>query len=386
MNKNEIIKLVSKLHYDGPIKRKFIQRLKTDLYARHQSFLSSPLLATMMLLTFDQFADIPQKIHLFYEQAFDTLFAKHDATKEAFKRKMHTQLPIDVFKKHLSYFCLASYYDEKFEFSKEEVLEYVNKGLTIEGANINPGDFLLDMTESVCTLQRDGLKYVFTHRSFQEFFAAYCLSRVTSKHVAEILPHVARRPTDAVIGLLYDMNSELVESEFILPQLSIMSKEIANITKERFLIDYTALYGLHIQFRLPAYAFSLGSNSDRYYFVEVLRNIYENEFIKITRRMKRYKRKDREVLSRVFKQPKSRKTHAHSGVITIVNGAFRWKFHDDAAKVGDADWFSESGLANFLFDEAQALSELQRKIERRNASKARAFDALIGIRPPRASA
>jgi hypothetical protein len=28
----------------------------------------------MMLLTFDQFADIPEKIHLFYEQAFETLF------------------------------------------------------------------------------------------------------------------------------------------------------------------------------------------------------------------------------------------------------------------------------------------------------------------------
>lgn len=73
LNKDQVIELIGKINYDEKIKSKFLQRLKKDLYGKHRSFLSSPLLATMMLMTFDQFADIPEKIHLFYEQAFDTL-------------------------------------------------------------------------------------------------------------------------------------------------------------------------------------------------------------------------------------------------------------------------------------------------------------------------
>ena len=117
----QVVGLVQKLRYDKTIARKFIERIRKDLYAKHKSFLSNPLLATMMLLTFDQFADIPEKIHLFYEQAFDTLFARHDATKEAYKRNMYTGLSIDVFKRYLSYFCLATYNDEKFEIGLHPV-------------------------------------------------------------------------------------------------------------------------------------------------------------------------------------------------------------------------------------------------------------------------
>ena len=42
----------------------------------------------MMLMTFDEFAEIPSKMHVFYEQAFNVLYNKHDATKASFKLKI----------------------------------------------------------------------------------------------------------------------------------------------------------------------------------------------------------------------------------------------------------------------------------------------------------
>jgi len=128
---NQVTALIGKLKYDDKIKRKFVQRIKADLYSKHQSFLSSPLLATMMLLTFDQFADIPEKIHLFYEQAFDTLFAKHDATKEAYKRQSQTKLPIDVFKKALAYFWLKTSACKIFTFLANQHQQVRSGSLTM---------------------------------------------------------------------------------------------------------------------------------------------------------------------------------------------------------------------------------------------------------------
>lgn len=219
LSKDLVVKLINKLNFDKQTKKKFITRVKQDLYEKHVSFLSTPLLATLMLLTFDQFADIPEKVHLFYEQAFETMFARHDAMKETFKRDMHTGLSIDVFKRHFSYFCLVSYHDQKFEFTEEEFREYLKRGLKIEGAEVDLDKFIRDLRESVCVVQRDGLKLVFTHRSFQEFFAAYCLSRLERKHFNKIVDAIANRRSDTVLQMLYDMNEERLTTEYIVPAI-----------------------------------------------------------------------------------------------------------------------------------------------------------------------
>ncbi len=77
----------------------------------------------MMLLTFSSYADMPEKIHVFYDQAFDTLFSRHDATKEAFKRERNTKYSIDVFKRYLSYLCLITYNENKTDFSETSCLK-----------------------------------------------------------------------------------------------------------------------------------------------------------------------------------------------------------------------------------------------------------------------
>ncbi len=79
--------LVEKLPFDDPIKSKFISDLRSELYAKHQSFLSNPLLLSIMLLTYCDIAHIPTKLSLFYDQAYESLFQKHDAPIESRKTK-----------------------------------------------------------------------------------------------------------------------------------------------------------------------------------------------------------------------------------------------------------------------------------------------------------
>jgi hypothetical protein len=110
LSEKDLIKLISKIPYDKDVKKEFSEQIKSGLFTRHSSFLSKPLLATMMLLTFDQFAQIPDKIHIFYEQAFETLFFRHDMSKQAaFQRKRHTSLAIIEFRNTLSSFCIINF-------------------------------------------------------------------------------------------------------------------------------------------------------------------------------------------------------------------------------------------------------------------------------------
>jgi hypothetical protein len=62
-----------------------------------------------MLLTFDSYAQIPDKLYIFYSNAFETMFFKHDATKSGFKRQLKSDLSFDDFKNVFSIFCFHTY-------------------------------------------------------------------------------------------------------------------------------------------------------------------------------------------------------------------------------------------------------------------------------------
>lgn len=88
LDKQKALELVRKVDYDADIKERFLFALEDHLYEEHESFASNPLLLSIMLLTFDNYADIPEKLHLFYANAFETLYSKHDATKAGYRREL----------------------------------------------------------------------------------------------------------------------------------------------------------------------------------------------------------------------------------------------------------------------------------------------------------
>src|SRR5947209_16625711 len=93
-------------------------------------FLVNPMLTIMMLVTLAQFAEVPAKIHLFYEYAFEALFARHDVTKGGFQRKRHVSVPLDDYRRLFAYFCAISYLREIFSFSHATALEILDKSIS----------------------------------------------------------------------------------------------------------------------------------------------------------------------------------------------------------------------------------------------------------------
>lgn len=212
--------LIEKLNYDLEVKEKFLEELEDNLFDRHRSFAENPLLLTMMLLTYEQFAEIPTKIHLFYEQAFLTLFNKHDSLKSLFRRKSFTNLPIDNFKKVLSAFCALSYAEGSYSFEKHNVIEFIDKAVRLSGVSVPSEDFLNDLLDSVCIMQRDGLELTFTHRSFQEYFTALFLVTFSGDRKFEIIEKIAfANRGDDVIPMVFDISQEMIEHDFFIPYL-----------------------------------------------------------------------------------------------------------------------------------------------------------------------
>jgi predicted NACHT family NTPase len=243
LTKEQCVKLIHALDIEEPLRKKFSAEVSATLYDSHESFLSSPLLATIMLLVYEDNAEIPTQMHEFYSQAFDAILHQHDAMKVQYNRKLYTGLVRDEFKKLFSVFCINTYHDQKYDFDSD-LLEYYCKkaidkarGLGYISLNPDSGQFAADLKESVSMLQLDGLKYSFVHRSFQEFFTALFIIRMSPDRIQSLLDKLAIRRSDSVALLAHNMHKELIEKAWVLPSLDRIEKilgfDSSNVTDEQ---------------------------------------------------------------------------------------------------------------------------------------------------------
>lgn len=227
--KKQAIELVDKLDfYDSEAKAKFREDLDNKLYRTHQQFASNPLLLTIMLMTYTSYGEVPAKRHIFYTKAYETMARLHDASKGAYVRPMHTNLSPEDFAVYFAEFCARTYKNEVLEFTTQtfaaymsESMKHINRGTLQTKAATK--DFLLDLTDNLCIMYKDGDKYYFIHRSFQEYFCAVYFSTRMDDKLEKIgaffEEQQTRQYSDKTFDMLYDMIPERLDKYVFLPRL-----------------------------------------------------------------------------------------------------------------------------------------------------------------------
>lgn len=222
------LELIDKLDFrpDEPsIKEHFKNDLEQKFYYSHREFTQNPLLLTIMLMTYEQFAEIPSKMYVFYHDAYLALSQKHDASKGAFKRALRTGLTAEKFSDYFAEFCARTYRDEKFDLTDTDCKNYFSELNERKKDTNKPTatDFMFDLTTNLCLMFYESQKYHFTHRSFQEYFSALFFSRQKDKNLPKIgdfFDHRrVRNYSDKTFDMLYDMIPEKVEEYIFLPYL-----------------------------------------------------------------------------------------------------------------------------------------------------------------------
>jgi len=241
LDEGKACELVKRLDYDNETKDRFIADLSSRLYKQHVQFLSNPLLLTIMLLCYREYADIPNKRSLFYAQAFEALFCKHDATKGGYRREMHVKLAMDDFGRVLSCFCILTHSKGQVALDRTMALEHLNEVRRITGLAFDKEDYLRDLLESVCILIPDGIHLSFTHRSFQEYFAAKYIALARESVRKKLIAREFKGyESNEMLGLLWEIDPDLVESEVVIPRLRRILREI-NYSKRAPVRNYCSV-------------------------------------------------------------------------------------------------------------------------------------------------
>lgn len=262
LEKTQAMELISKIDYQPDVKGKFALELDDSLYDAHQSFASNPLLLCIMLLTYVQNAAIPNKIHLFYKYAFEALYAQHDATKGMYKRQFKTQLASDDFKNVLSVTSAVSYVEGLFEFDAEQLHECINLAKELyPDLEFVTEEFKGDLLEAVCIIIQDGLKYIFSHRSFQEYFTARYISSLDGDEQLQFIKRLfIDRPqsimSDKVVEILHEMDKHAFERNIALPLLAEIRDNFARI------VDHEKRYIAYMSIPFSGVGFYYGHHDD----------------------------------------------------------------------------------------------------------------------------
>ncbi len=222
LSKADAVLLVEKLPFDDSLKKKFLVDLRSHLYEQHTSFLSNPLLLSIMLLSYGQSASIPTKLSVFYNQAYEALFERHDTLKDGFRRQRETPLDIQDFGRLFAAFSLRSYDRRKLEFTSGEALDYIEAAQALVGIRCKRRDYLNDLVEAVALLVQDGIQIVYAHRSFQEYFAARFICDARPRVQEQLLKRYTRNldfQSDNVLSMIHEMRPDLVETQYLIPEL-----------------------------------------------------------------------------------------------------------------------------------------------------------------------
>lgn len=161
--------------------RKFQNLMKVKLWSEHKEFISSPLLLSIMYITYlDRLDDmLMNDLADYYTSVFDVLYSKHELSKAdgANLRLLCEKLGYNKFKTLFSYICFQSYFAQQYEFTTQELIDLIRRGITKLHfreflALDHAEDYIQDLVNRVCLLVQDGTIFTFWHRSIQSFFAA----------------------------------------------------------------------------------------------------------------------------------------------------------------------------------------------------------------------
>jgi len=294
LTKLQANQLIEKLEYNETIKDAFLKVLNSRLFKTHRLFCENPLLLTIMLMTFDK-SGIPETKHLFYKKAYYTMAEKYDPTRGKYIRSLATKLTPDRLYDYIMEFAFRTYYDGAVTFSETDIDYYFNdlkEKKRYETEQCTSAEFIQDMEKHLCLFHKEGRKYRFIHRSFQEFFCAAYFNKqkdTAFSAIGDYLDHKQRINDTYIyffesylVDFFYDMAPNRFEEFIILPYLERFCKGDDN--DSNFLSYLTCVYSGQIDYQ-DGDACDFGANmpqSQIFSFLADKYDLHELEILRLT--------------------------------------------------------------------------------------------------------
>ena len=210
LTREQSIRLIRKLDFDIESKEKFVKELSGKVYSQYYTFVSRPLLLSILFLTYSENRVIPDSLQDFYEKAFETLLYKHDLMKVGLERKLDSGLKYYNFKKIFLCLCFKTYCRSEYSFSETKLIERVYEASQKMNVSVDEHAYINDLLFIACMIIRDGNELTFIHRNFQEYFAASYVYMKGDDIQQRFCEEFIHSSNEGLISYIYNYGSESI--------------------------------------------------------------------------------------------------------------------------------------------------------------------------------
>ncbi|MEZ9301345.1 hypothetical protein AB4168_23040 [Vibrio splendidus] len=168
---------------------------------------------------------IPESAVEFYKKLYLTLYSRHDKIKN-FNRDKYTSISAYNANYIFDALCFNSLNKGDLEFNDASLTKHISDALRLNSIDIDENENVKkDIINVTCLIQKDGYdKYVYLHKSIQEFHAAQFISNLPHEHKNKFyrkLSEIIEREDkfDNVIFFLKEIDTKDYESLLIMNTL-----------------------------------------------------------------------------------------------------------------------------------------------------------------------
>lgn len=256
--------------------KKFIERLEKDRPIKELA--SSPLLLTLLCLTFEESGEFPRNRAMLYKEGIDALLKKWDASRGIERDKVYRELWVRRKEDLFSEIAWNTFSQGEYFFQQDRIEREIEAYIrNLPSANRDKTELKLDSEVILRSIEsQHGLLverarhiYAFSHRTFQEYFTArerVSIQPSLDEALEELVSHIFDKRWHEVFLLTSSM---LPDAEKL---LLLMKNQIDDLCKNSSILN-SFLTSLHDKSNNLAIELSLDLEN-KYLLQTIIRSFY----------------------------------------------------------------------------------------------------------------
>ncbi len=221
IRQDQITAVVDKLMGDTDGKDRLLRGLnKTG--SEIKQLLTTPLMITLLVITYNGYQRIPDQLSAFYEDLFSILVSRHDQTKPGFRRKRKCGLGDSDIRRVFDALCFFTKRTGELTLSNRKMLECTTRAIDECHIQCSADKFLDDIAGITCLILMEGGMFHFIHKSVQEYHTAEFIAEfagdVSPKFYAKMLEGVWVEWSEE-LAFLEQIDRYRFSRHFLIPEL-----------------------------------------------------------------------------------------------------------------------------------------------------------------------
>lgn len=168
---DDLLGFYKKITKDNPFSGRIHAAIKASP-TKIRELITTPLLATLLAISYRSAQKIPLGFAEFYNELFQILLIRHDASKLGWRRHRKSKIDDRQIQQIFEAFCFATRKKQLTSLEFETAYDIAVGSVGEVEFDAEPQSFLDDIKKITCLLVEEGNKLSFVHASVQEFFAA----------------------------------------------------------------------------------------------------------------------------------------------------------------------------------------------------------------------